>query len=244
MELQMIRSLFLAAALSCGLTIPAHALTFTDTVKVDEFCAVSDLCKNSAFETSLPFTIDILVPTTATSDAVLVFTAWGDFNAVDDEANGLSGEYLIIEAEGFLFGNFLNSDPSDDIFADDGFAGGTREDVGNEYGSPAIHYPPGPPYGEEYRIMQPPRSGTAIIPLADLLPIIADGVFSITVWTYGGVNDGPFPHDPDQAQEFLQAQLTFETSVAIAAVPLPPASLAMGSALALMALRRRARRAA
>lgn len=230
------------AILAAGAVTGASASTFNGTQRVDEFCAITTvkLCENAAFVTSDPFDMTIAAPTTITGDAVLVFTAWGDFNNAPGELPPQSSEHLIIEAEGFSFGNFLNNDPTDDIFADDGFAGGRLHDVGNEYGYPKqkdgpLNQPPYDPWVEA-----PPRSGTAIIPEAIMRSILADGVFTLTIRTFGNVSDGPWS-TVVQMEEFFLADLTFETGPA-STVPLPPASMLLVAAFAGLALTGRTRR--
>ena len=254
------KSLSICFLAAMGLAAPAAASTFSSFTKIDAFCSVSDLCKNKHYEISPAFDITMAVPMAATSDGILQFTAWGDFNRAEGEVEGVSSEHLIIEAEGFSFGNFLNSDPTDDIFADDGFAGGTRHDVGNEFGRPTIKYPKPPTLPEHYGIIQPPRTGTAIIPFDVLSSIISDGLFTLTVRTFGGVTDGPLKKGV-QIEEFFEValffdtgprdDLTFETAslisarAAVVVTPLPASALTLLTAVAGMLLwgRRRARAA-
>jgi hypothetical protein len=213
----------------------SNAATFTGSTTVNSFCTESghNICngvwRENAGLLALTDSLDLTIatPVYATGDGVFKLTAWGDF----DKAS----EYLTVHVESFVIGNFLNSNPDDDLFSDDGFQSGTRADRGSEYGQLQA----GVCRAGECTF-QPARIGTVTIPQLELNAILADGLFTAHLWLSKNVSDGPccgaLPID-----EYVTAELWFPTA-AITAIPAPPAALLFGSALALFGTyRRRAR---
>jgi hypothetical protein len=100
-------------------------------------------------------------------------------------------ETFNVNVEGYGLGFFLNNNPDDDQFDNAGFA-----DTGNDF----LHV----------------SVASAIIPLAKLLPIIADGTFTATFDSNTGVNDiqgQVSPTIPNQDfNEYISYQLSFEAS--------------------------------
>lgn len=218
---------------SCG-----RASSFYGSVSVDAFCFVDSVKYCDQYTPGSPapnLYLDIAAPFSAIGDGIFTFTAWGDFNK--------DIEYLDVAIEDYSLGSFLNDDPSDDLFADDGFADGLLADIGNEYGGPNVRRTFSGAWSacrvvSDTCLRQPPRTGTAIIPQADLASILLDGIMTVSVWFSPGVSDGPCC-EHTMIEEFVIAGISFETAT-VTAIPAPPALvLFVSSLIGLAGLRRR-----
>jgi hypothetical protein len=205
--------LSIIATTSSDLSASTTVSTFEGSATADPFCAPG-FCEGSPGLLRGPLDLTISVPTFALGDGIFKFTAYGDFN--------LDSEFIVLEAEGFAFGTFLNTNPDDDIFDDDGWRPGW-EDRGNEYGLPRVALS-GNVCNIDGCVYQPPRTGVALIPQADLQRLVADAFFTVSIWLGGNVSNGPI--------------ISFDT---LAPVPGPPGLALLGGALAAFGLARRKR---
>ncbi len=209
----------------------AGAATFAGSKTVNAFCPAigTNICNGVWRESAgLPPIVDPLdivieTPRRAAGDGVFKFTAYGDFDK--------DYEYATVHIESLVAGYFLNSNPDDDLFSDDGFLGGAWADIGNEYGALRAGVCA---LGE--CVAQPPRTGSMTIAQADLNAMLTDGLFTVHVWVSKNVSDGPCCAHPP-TQEYFTAELSFPM---VADVPSPPALALFPSALGLIgALKRR-----
>lgn len=224
-------TVFVTLGVSNALSAAPVPVSFEGSVTEDPFCAQTfSFCEGSVGILRGPLVLTIPVPTLTLGDGTFAFTAYGDFN--------LDSEFIVLEAEGFAFGNFLNTNPADDIFADDGWRPGW-EDRGNEYGVPRVAPHNGNVCDVAGCVYQPPRVGVAIIPQATLQTMIADSFFTLSIWLSGNVSNGPILDGirPDD-EEFFAASIAFDT---LADVPLPPGLAFLGGAIAVFGVARRKR---
>lgn len=216
---------FVAALMSAS---GALASTFHGSARVDAFCTslAFKVCEGAPGELRGSIDLTIAVPLVAIGGGTIALTAWGDFNRFD--------EYMVVYAEHIVLGNFLNSDPTDDLFADDGYLEGTRHDYGSEYGIPkrtirgSCNTAPDCAY-------QPARVGTVQLTQTDMQSLVSDGLFTLSVWLNGNVSNGPCCNHL-LIDEYLSVEIAFDT---VASVPAPPTAVLLGSVLLCAAWRRR-----
>ncbi|MGD9854757.1 MAG: PEP-CTERM sorting domain-containing protein [Planctomycetaceae bacterium] len=113
----------------------------------------------------------------------------------------ISTEFIAMSIDGFSFGIWLNNVLGDDTIAD------SVSDVGNQQASII--------------------TGTATIPLAMFLPLIADGVLSALFDFSASVDDLNDPAENSELPEFAEFSISYETQMnGVPTVP-EPASLAI-----------------
>jgi hypothetical protein len=159
-----LKSIIIAASLIIASVSFSTASTFSKSTKINTFCFLESVKYCDQYVPGSPapnLDLNMATPTSAISDGVFAFTAWGDFN--------MPFEYVDVAIEGYWLGSFLNDDPSDDLFADDGFADGLLADRGNEYGGPNVTRTFSGAWSSCRTVSatclrQPPRTGTVVIP--------------------------------------------------------------------------------